>query len=349
MLLLSASVAFMPALELTAMESLLSSREPTHIEVNNRILANVNGKPITVYDVMKKMDVTFYKQYPQYASSVEARFQFYKMSWKNSLQEVIDKDLIMLDAQEVGLPVSAGDIRQDMETIFGPSIHANLDKLGMSFAEAESILKDEITIRRMLQARVGMKAARNVTPQTIKQAYETYAKNNMIPPAFTYTVITIRDPDDSSGYNAAMEALRLLREEKTPLDTLEPAVLATGLMGKKGKITVSKEMSHTDKEINESYKEVLATLENSAYSEPKVQISKQDNSKVFRIFYLKEKKEGGQVPFKDVENKIKEELLSTAYQKETEEYLDRMREHFHIDMQEIEQAIPPNFEPFSLK
>lgn len=329
-----------------AESSLLSMRDPTHIEVNNRILANVNGKPISVYDVMKKMDMLFYKQYPHYASSVEARFQFYKISWKNTLQEVIDKELIMLDALEVGLPVSAGDVRQDMESVFGPNIHANLDKLGMTFLEAEAILKDEITIRRMLQARVGMKAARNVTPQLIKGAYDNFTKNNPIPPEFAYTVITIRDPNETAAKAAAKESLKLLRDEHLDLEKLESSITT---LGPKGKITVSKEMRHTDKEISDSYKEVLETLEAGSYSEPSIQISKQDNSKVFRIFYLSEKKEAGQVPFKDLENRIKEELMNASYHKETDEYLQRMREHFHIDLKEIEHATPANFEPFALK
>ena len=343
-------LALAPVFSFAAADSVLfSSKEPTHIEVNNRILANVNGKAISVYDLMKKMDVTFYKQYPQYASAVEARYQFYKMSWKTTLHELIDKELIMLDAKEIGLPVSAGDIRQDMETIFGPNIHANLDNLGMTFEEAESILKDEIIIRRMLQARVGMKASNNVTPIVIKQAYETYAKNNLIPPEFIYKVITIRDPNEKNGLNAAQEALRLLREERIPLEILEQSITTSGVMSPKGKVSVSDEMRHADKDISESYREALAHIYPGDYSDPQVQISKQDKSKVFRIFYLKERKLGGQVPFKEVENKIKEELLSASYHKETDDYLQKMREHFHINIQEIEQTIPVNFDPFVMK
>src|SRR5580704_3365582 len=69
------------------------------IVVNNRILAKVNGKAISVLDIMKKMDMLFYRQYPQYANNAEARQQFYSMYWKTALQECIDKELIMADAQ----------------------------------------------------------------------------------------------------------------------------------------------------------------------------------------------------------------------------------------------------------
>jgi len=347
-ILLAIALLFLvPASGYASLESALMS-EPTHIEVNNRILADVNGTPISVYDLMKKMDVLFYKQYPQYASSVEARFQYYKVSWKNVFYELVDKELIMLDAREINLPVSSGDIRQDIESIFGPNIHANLDKLGMTFTEAEGIIKDDITIRRMLQARVGMKAQRYVTPITIKQAYETFAKQNLIPPEFTYTVITVRDPSEAKAEGAAKEALRLLREENISQDMLEASIITSGLLGLKGKISISKEMHHTDKEMNESYKEILSGMNPGTYSEPVAQVSK-DKTKVYRIFQLKEKKAGGEIPFKDVEGKLKDQLMAAAYQKETEEYLQKMREHFHVNIKEIEEALPADFEPFALK
>ncbi|CRX37835.1 peptidylprolyl isomerase [Estrella lausannensis] len=351
--LLSAACALatlFPALAFSKEGSpLMVSKPATHIEVNNRILANVSGKAISVYDLMKKMDVLFYRQYPQYASSIEARYQFYKMSWKATLYELIDKELIMLDAKEVGFSVSTGDIRQEMESVFGPNIHANLDKLSMSFEDAESILRDEIVIRRMLQARVGTKASRNVTPQVIKLAYEEYAKKNPIAPQYTYSVITIRDPSEAHAMEASNKALAFLKDEKKPVAEIASLVSATGMLSPAGKITVSQEMTHTDKDISPTYKEALDPLQAGEFSTPKIQTSKQDNAKVVRIFYLKEKKGGGVVPFREVESKIKDELMSGSYRKETDEYLQKMREHFHIDLDEIDAAIPPQFEPFSLK
>src|SRR5580658_6057552 len=69
------------------------NHEEPKIFVNNRILAKLNGKPISTYDLMKKMDLTFYREYPQYTSSTDARFQFYQMSWRYVLEEMIDKAL----------------------------------------------------------------------------------------------------------------------------------------------------------------------------------------------------------------------------------------------------------------
>ena len=80
------------------------------ISINNRILARVNGKPLTTYDLVKKMDLAFYKQYPQYASSNMARFQFYQQGWSYVLDDLITEELILADAKESHIEVSAGDL-----------------------------------------------------------------------------------------------------------------------------------------------------------------------------------------------------------------------------------------------
>ena len=72
------------------------------------------------------------------------------MSWKSALEEIIDKELILADAQESKIEVSSGDVRQEMERSFGPNIIANLDKAGISFEEASKIMQEEIIIRRMI-------------------------------------------------------------------------------------------------------------------------------------------------------------------------------------------------------
>src|SRR5262245_8170025 len=104
----------------------LGPHENIQIIINNRILAKVNGKAISAFDVMKKMDMLFYRQYPEYTAIPQARLQFYQVSWKRVLQELIDKELILADAEESKLQVSAGDIRQEMELLLGPNIHSSL-------------------------------------------------------------------------------------------------------------------------------------------------------------------------------------------------------------------------------
>lgn len=327
---------------------MLGHESPAGIFVNNRILARVNGKSVSVIDLMKKMDVLFYKQFPQYTSSVEARFQFYEYSWKHVLQEFIDKELILADAEEKKVPVSSGDVRQEMETLFGPNIIMNLDKIGLTFEEAWKMVQNDIKIRRMIYARANLKAIKQITPQDVRSAYDEYAKENIQPEKWVYSVISIRNSDLQHAAEAATFAYQYLSQENEPIEKLQSAI-ANGTFGETTKLTISETFNHDEKELSPAYKEVLTTLSSASYSKPIPQKSRSDNSTVFRIFYLKEKIPGGVVSFNEVEAKLKETLMDEAINNATVEYLKKLRHHYHIKENCLTEMTSEDFKPFSLK
>src|SRR5690349_1216698 len=65
------------------------------IIVDNRVLALVRGHVITVYDLVKKLNMIFYRQFPEYRSVPEARFQFYQTHWKAMLQDAVERYLVL--------------------------------------------------------------------------------------------------------------------------------------------------------------------------------------------------------------------------------------------------------------
>lgn len=326
-----------------------AEREPL-IFVNNRILATVNGKAISVIDVMKKMDMQFYKQYPQYTSSVTARFQFYQISWKHVLQELIDKELVMADAEEAKVVVSGGDVRQEMESMFGPNIILNLDKVGLTFEEAWKMVEADLILRRLMSYRVHAKAVRDVTPQKVRTAYEEYAKANIRPEEWQYIVISIRNPDPSQAAEAAHIAYRYLVDEHQPLANLSAKISDISAIGSSTKVTVSETFKHVEKDLSPAYKEPLSKLQPDTYSEPLAQKSRTDSKNaVFRIFYLKEHTPEGFVPFAEVEVKLKNKLIEEAIDKETEAYLKKLREHHHVQDSQIAELTSGDFQPFVLK
>ncbi|KAM9955010.1 hypothetical protein ACTFIW_000840 [Dictyostelium discoideum] len=69
-------------------EQILSVKDS--ITIDNQILATVRDHVITVLDLVKKMDMIFYRQYPEYRSSPEAGLQFYQTHWRAVLKEAID-------------------------------------------------------------------------------------------------------------------------------------------------------------------------------------------------------------------------------------------------------------------
>jgi hypothetical protein len=329
---------------------MLGQEAPSRIFVNNRILAKVNGKAISVIDVMKKMDMLFYKQFPQYTSIIEARFQFYQLNWKKVLQDLIDKELILAEAEEKKMPLNSGEVRQEMESLFGPNIIVNLDKVGLTFEEAWKMVQDDITLRRMVYIRANVKAMKKVTPQDVRSAYEEYAKKNQRAEQWDYRVISIRDPDPAQGKAAASLAHRYLTEQAGTLEGLVDIVKADPQFGQTAKVTISEPIHHEEQEISPAYKEALVKMSGAkSYSEPLMQTSRTDKTPLFRIFYLEKRTPGGVVPFSEVEGTIKGQLTDAAIEQATRDYLNKLRHHYHLKESHLQEFIPENFEPFVLK
>ncbi len=332
-------------------ESLLANKqEEPKIFVNNRILTKINGKPISTFDLMKKMDLAFYRQYPQLTSSPMARYQYYEMGWKHILEELIDKELILADAKENKIEVSNGDIRQEMESLFGPNTIANLDKLGMSFDEAAKMLQEEMIIQRMIGARVHAKALRAVTPIKIRKAYELFIQDptNARLDQWTYRVVTVKDRTLQKTEETAKTAYQLLMEGVS-LDQLATQLKERKLLGRKGKVTVSNIVKNNDQELSKEYKEILRDLDTGMYSQPFVHKSRSNQTTVYRILYIQEKIPGGLPSFKEMEAKLKDQLLDEVADQETELYLQKLRQHYHIRPSDLEALLPADYQPFILK
>jgi hypothetical protein len=331
-------------------EGLLKQSSEPKIFVNNRILAKVNGKPVTTYDVMKKMDLIFYKQYPEYTSSTDARYQFYLYNWNHELEQFIMKELILADAKESKVEVSGGDLRQEMESMFGPNTIANLDKIGMSYDDAAKIVEGDIIIRRMLSGRVNSKAMGVVTPSKIKIAYEEFISNpdNIAQDVWYYRVVTIKERDIKKTEESANKAYADLKSG-VPLTELVAHLKEEKIPSRQGKVTLSEVIQSNDKELSESYKNVLVTLTKDEFSAPFAVKSRVDKTTVHRILFLVDKIKGEIPSYKDLEPKLKDELLNVAYDKESEVYLEKLKQHFHVRDNDLKAMLPTDYQPFMLK
>lgn len=347
--MLALGVIFTP-LMIGADPFLFNTDQELQITINNRILAKVNGKAISVMDLMKKMDMLFYRQFPQYMSSVQARYQFYQANWKHVLEELIDKELILADAQEAKLPISAGDVRQEMEVLFGPNIITNLDKAELTFDEASKMVLADLTIRRMMYFRVQSKAINSITPQVIRNYYETYAKDNIRDNEWVYNVISIRHREAKKAEEVAKQAHHLLALDKIPLSELDNRLKELWTSPRRAPtVTISEEFHNKENELSEAFKTILTTLSKDSYSQPSSQKSRADNSTVYRIFYLKTMVPGGAMPFNQLESKIKDTLIEQAIGKESDTYLNKLRQHYDVQEAQLKEILASDAPPFILK
>lgn len=312
------------------------------IAVQNSILAKVNGKTISVLDVKKKLDLTFHQAFPQFADDIRARIQFYDASWRNVLMDMIDHELIIADALDKEIKLTDGEVREEIENRFGPSVMQTLDKIGLTYDEAWKMLKNEMIVQRMTWWFIQMKARSSVSPQDVRQAYRLYLQEN---PAYTewkYRVVSIRvdTPDDALSeqvhqlLHASGKAPEQLSEELKKLE-------APGIA-----IAISKEFSAKDKELSELHRASLSSLTAGHYSKPSFQASRIDKKTVYRIFYLIDKMDYPAPAFEAISQQLQDNLIQKAAGDESQYYITKLRKHYGYDAAAV---LPEELHPFSVQ
>jgi hypothetical protein len=325
----------------------LSSQESQEIIINNRILLKVRGKPVSLMDVVRKMDFLFTRQYPQLASSPIARYQFYNLNWRHMLDSVIDDQLMLADAEEKKVEVTDGDVRETMEDLFGPDVVLNLEKYGLSYDETWELIRTELIVSRMSQIMVKSKAQTEVGPKAVKTVYEKITNSTPLQKKWIYQTLTVESKDEEVGKNVAQKALELLEGQKVAFSEL-PNTLKEGTPEDVA-IRVSEEFDRKEKELSLAHRAILETIAVGTFSSPISQVAKKDGTHQFRIFYLKKCEEGKRVPLSELQEKVSQELLQKAVGRYSAAYTEKLRKHYGITKNYIETMVPKNFEPFSIR
>jgi len=322
-----------------------SFNDPT-IEVQNTILTSVNGKTISVVDVMKKMNTMMYQMYPDYYESMPARFQYYMANWKHVLDEMVNTELILADFTAKEQKISDGEIREEMEQRYGPNILLTLEDINLTYDEAWEMMKREMIVGKMTGYFVHAKAFQAVTPQQIRQAYRLYCENNPPVEEWHYQVISIRSDNNEKAKKTADKAYDLLQSKNS-----QPAVVEDNLKELEDQednisIHISKEYQMTNKNISSLHREVLEALQKQTYSKPQEQKSRSDGKIVHRIFYLKKHTVTETPSFDEMANNLKNDLLQKEVFEYSQKYVSKLRKAYGI-AEKLD--LDENFQPFKLK
>lgn len=315
------------------------------IGVQNTILAKVHGTTISVMDVKKKLDFLFHQNYPQLVHSNQARFQFYEGGWRNVLMEMIDQELILADAEEKEVKLTDGEIREEMESRFGPNVMSTLDQVGLTYEEALKLVKKEMLVRRMSWWFIQSRAMQSVTPQDIRQGYQKYLQEHPPYQEWTYRVISIRS--DEPEQELAQKVFQFLTETNQSPEALTNRLkefeTATA------KIQLSSEFVAQDQDLSAAHKKALENLQEGAYSTPTFQQSRSDQKAIHRIFYLSKKTDHPAPSFEVLSPQLRNELTQRAIIRESDQYLEKLRKHYGFDANTIQQSIPEDLHPFSIQ
>lgn len=315
--------------------TILHAAPKNDIMINNRILTTVNGRTISVLDVKKQMDVFLSQYYPEHLNSPEGSMQYYTTQWKQTLQRMIDEELMLADAESKEVKATDAEVREEIQNRYGPNVMGSLDKLGISYEEAKKMIHQEIVVQKIQWLRVTSKVMSKMTTQVVKKEFNDYLTKNPPKDLWTYQFVTIRDDD----VNHAMQIAEKISEN--PLDNTTDIYQEN-----QGKISVSSEMQIEEKDLAQPIREVLSKLNIGSWSQPVIQKSR-DGSQVVRIFNLKSHMKQESPLFQTMVAGLKNELLNRYAEKEMDVYVARLHERFNFDQNSLD--IPKHFEPFSIR
>ncbi|MFY7843129.1 MAG: hypothetical protein ACOVOR_03840 [Rhabdochlamydiaceae bacterium] len=316
------------------------------ITISNKVLANVAGTNISVFDLVKKMDLFLMENYPLEAANPQARYQFYSTQWKRILQQMIDQRLILADAESKDVKVSEGDIREEMQRRFGPQVISNLKKANLSYDEAKELIRNEKITQKMNWFYVHSKVIQNVTSKEIKKAYQDFASQNPSKEYWTYQVINFKS-DDSAPLDAAVVLTRsTLSTSQLPLEQCINQLQEKQTVPQSIEVSVSKEFMTEVRELSPKYKNILAALKPGEYSLPiKEQKSNAISSK---ILLLKAKKIESIPSFQDMLPTLKNELMQKEFEKQNRYYIEKLRHRFGYTQTNLMQEMASDFQPFHI-
>lgn len=319
--------------------------------VNNRVLARPAGKTITMMDVVRRLDLIFYRQYPELADSLEARYQYYNMGWRHALNEMINADLMIADAESKKITISDGDVREELESQFGPNVVDQLDKIGISYDEAWEIVKRELIVRQMTGFMISGRAVASITPERLREAYASYIEKRGNPEIWSYRLLSISGRNAEESQAAAAIAQDLLAGgqglEATHNHLL--ALLEDGGLPSRLSIQLTDRFSRTEPEMAEAHRKIVTQLEVGQTSDPIAQVSRVDGTTVYRIFQLEERQNPGLPTFNAMENELRMELFNQEANKAETEYVARLRKRYRITDEELNRAIPADLQPVALR
>lgn len=338
-------ILLFPLSFLFAEESLdppFSKEESVKLEIHNAILSRIHGKNISLVDLIKKMNQTMYQHYPKQMQSPAFRYQFYNTRWKFTLDEAIDHELILADAESKEIKVSDSEIHEELEKRFGPDIVITLDKLHLTLEEAKQSIKEELILQKMLGNYVYYRAMTTVTPEKIYTAYNEIVEAHHGMESWNYQVLSFRGNDAEK----LAHKMILLKDKKQPPNELLALLTEKAKEFKEATFQISSELEISRKDASDDLLSILGKLSEKTYSDPCEQMSRADQKKVIRVFYLKQHQVKEIPSFATKSEEIRKNLFNKAVETTFTQYTNSLRKKFHLESQ---KEIAENYQPFSLQ
>lgn len=311
------AVAVSRLLGLTASVVLLVTA-PLAAEVVNRILATIDGDPVTLYEL---------RQYTQ--ANVRARQMAADPA--SLLDALITERIIQTEVSRAGVVVRDEDVDQyiqgikERNRINDAQLEQALTQQGMTMASYRTQVRDEIQKAQLINREIRGKV--NVTPEEVERYYQAHIDEFTTSEQMHLRHILIRVPDGASPdeVNAAMAradaAYQQLKDGKEFADVARAASDDPG--GKDGG-----DLGWVKRgEALEPIEQAAATLKPGQFSQPV-------RSPVgLHIVLVEERQGAGHVPLDQLAAGIKEQLYNAALEERYEKWLkEELRKRHAVEI-----------------
>lgn len=309
------------------------------IVVENRVLATVRDQIITVVDVSKKMDMIFCQQFPQYRGMPEARYEFYRTNWRRIFQELVDRQLILTMAEEKQFSVTNGDIRQELEEMFGPNVMMSLYDEGLSMHDVHEMMRADILLRRAITFYVHSPIIAAVTPAVLKAAYRKRVEELKTRTGWVWRSVSIKSKAGDCPKEIAQKVWGELQKGGKTVEQIGSE------LGKEVEISLSQTFRSERSDVAPTVQAVLEQLSLRSYSEPQSFTSRSDPRQGWRCYIIDEEFKPEIPSFVELEPQLRQEIASPVIAKRTDEFFEDLRREYHVKHLMTSQELMA-FEPF---
>lgn len=148
---------------------------PLYAVVVDKIVATVNGEPVTLSELEHILQPV-YERYEQIAQGEELE-QYKLRARRELLEQLIENKLILQKAKAEGVSMTEAGLEEQLAEIqekFGSmeEFEKALEKEGLDIEQYKNELKEQITIRAMIEREVVPKA--RVSPKEVKAYYKEH-------------------------------------------------------------------------------------------------------------------------------------------------------------------------------
>ncbi|WP_194844121.1 peptidylprolyl isomerase [Candidatus Clavichlamydia salmonicola] len=309
-----------------------------HLMVHNRTLFHSGKRVITAIDVMRKMDLIFYQNFPNMLNSKFARYRFYNAMWRTITDSLIDEVLIVSDAEEKKITVNDSEIKEELERIFGLNVVNEADMLGMTLEDVTDLIKKDLLVQKMLNMIVRSRAMMEINPQALKDQYRQLVDSYSNKEEWVYAIVSLRGYDKTEVFAAAKKIHDFLSsgKEEFSYDNLKSLVSSLPVI-----LTCSEEYVRNEQDLSDAHKKILLKMTKGTYSDP---VWLKD---AFRIFYFKDIKKETPPQFNVVKDELQAMISREAVLRLDTAYREKLRMENGCTVSYMKEIMPDDCNLFS--